>query len=803
MRNIFKLIVLLTAIISIVGCSKEKPFTPEVVTDKTYIDVTKRGLDYRGGEITINVESNTYWVINFDEEAIDWLKISPKASTGSGVVTITVYPNDGEARSAELTFDTSEGEKTSVTIAQGAVDEVLKFYSEDFGSEEVTDTSIYDFNGWNTDGIGSDMVAYSGTAKVSSTKPSHGYEGASGGNAICFQEDANVFNYGPVLVGTDEYFNLSFGVGLPAGANPSEELKVEASTDGEAWFPYYYTQVSGTQEWELSSTYFRVVEIDRIYFRITAPEGYAVDDFVIREADPLLCHYEVEFGYPGDDNHKIGYCYFSDYFDWVTYEYGGSDYIANPAVNTTETRFDIVYTLAPELVQRFEEAGWLQTDNERPCYLRLGYLKMGRSKAQGLLTSPALTSIREGREVNVQLSYKVTGYATSAGLEDMSGIVIEVEGGGTINSATKTAVEMPVEEFNRWPDEPSVVTIYNATHNTRIIFRSVYSTATLSSLNKSSRFFLDEVDVVKISKITPVVEDWQTILEIPVLEESSVATGASSLTASWPAINHAFAYEYEVTDADHKFVTSGTVNEPTCSINGLKVGYYYNLKVRAVPHQESLRYVASDWSQEVTVQTIDKDTHEIGYVFFSDNFDWIDARYGIKVDGFTDGFKDQECKGITVANGFPQETVTDWATHGWTYKGRVYVNFGTLKIGRTVSASKNVGDHAGEFYMPAGCVSEITQDATVNVKFEMDITCVTSLNDTKSYKISCSNGESYTRTFEASAIREWQAIEPIIFHNVTNKATFTISTMQMQQEIVPNRIAIDNIKISKADPNIE
>ena len=85
----------------------------------------------------------------------------------------------------------------------------------------------------------------------------------------------------------------------------------------------------------------------------------------------------------------------------------------------------------------------------------------------------------------------------------------------------------------------------------------------------------------------------------------------------------------------------------------------------------------------------------------------------------------------------------------------------------------------------------------------MDVCTVTSLNDTRNLPVSCSNGERYDFSFEASALKEWTAIEPLIFHNVSNNCTFTVSTMKQQSEIVPNRVGLDNIRISKYDTSAD
>lgn len=281
---------------------------------------------------------------------------------------------------------------------------------------------------------------------------------------------------------------MSFGVSNTLGAFDKEGLKVEASMDGDDWYPFAYETGTVASGWGKASAIFHIIGVDRMYLRFTGKAGYAIDDLLLLEGSESDNGYELEFSLDGDDNYKPGYVYFSDDFDWVTYEFGGTDYVGNPQLNTAETRFDNVYTLSQELVDKFEQAGWVQTDNSRPVYLRLGYIKLGKSRTAGLVQSPALTAIREGRTVHAELTFKATGYEGSGGARDLGDIKIEVVGGGTINSATQTELEIPLATYNAWTEDPIAVRIYNATTDTRIIFKSAYSTEYLTAAGRLQPF---------------------------------------------------------------------------------------------------------------------------------------------------------------------------------------------------------------------------------------------------------------------------------------------------------------------------
>lgn len=783
------------ALIALGGCADGDKFVSDVSTSQSTIKVNKRGLDYNGGEITIDIKSNTYWLINYDEEAVDWITVSPKAAFGDNTVSVTVEPNANDERSVTLYFDTQDGIKTEVSIYQSAFGEILSYYNENFGSEPVpAPVSADEFEGWGVNGFGSGMVTYSGTAVVSAAGEPSSYEGASGGNALLFPEDDTTLELGPIETKGDIYFRLSAGVCNNAGAFSAEGLTITASLDGEEWYPFSYTAPTATSGWGTISAMFHVIDVDRMYLKITGKAGYMLDDILITEGSESDGGYELEFSYDGDDNNKVGYTYFSDYFDWVTYEFGGTDYMANPQLNTAETRFDNVYTLTPDLIEIFENAGWKQIDNERPVYLRLGYLKIARSKCAGAVQSPAFSNIRDGRTIHTQLYFKAAMYESTNGTRDLDNIKIEVTGGGTINSATKTEIEFPIGIFSKWPEEPFVVNIYNATHQTQVTFKTAYSTEALTAAGVSNRFFLDEVELKKISKSTEIVEEWAETLAAPQISSSNVSASSTSVTASWDSVEHAFRYEYKVTRADSGDVIEQNVtNTQACAVNGLATGVSYEISVRALGHEESLRYQPSDWTEPVRITTVDKDVHPFGHVFFEDDFTWIDEDFGIGVSGWTNGFTDLAWQSLNTSYS-TAASIALWEEKGYVLAGRSYLNYGNLKIGRTVNDNKNVGDHTGTITLPVSALAEITQDAAIAVKVEFDASYYAT-SDTHVLTIECSNGESHDVTLVNTTTKTWES-HSVVFNNVTNLSTITFATYE-QEKNTPNRIYLDNFKISK------
>lgn len=96
------LILATSALFAITGCNKPEDLGPERVeiSQTTPIEFT---ID--GGSATIELVATVDWkLLNFKE---DWLAVDPKsgkASSKTQTITVTALPNEGKARSAELTF---------------------------------------------------------------------------------------------------------------------------------------------------------------------------------------------------------------------------------------------------------------------------------------------------------------------------------------------------------------------------------------------------------------------------------------------------------------------------------------------------------------------------------------------------------------------------------------------------------------------------------------------------------------------------------------------------------------------------
>ena len=793
--------VALLALALLAGCKSDTTEPAKVTTPSTTVQITKRGVDYNGGEVIISVHSNTYWVINYDTESVDWFTLSPRAAFGDADVVLNVKPNEGDQRRATLHFDTQEGNKLEIDVFQSGVNEPLSIFCEDFGTAD-SDTAVR-YRDYSQRGIGSAFVEYAGDALIATDgTPSTGYEGASGGNCAIFGAEHTTLSLGAISTADDNAFRLSFGICNTNGTPTVDDMAVEASLDGEAWYKVRYDIATPAEsgKWYIASALFHTVDVKAMHLRFTCSKNYMVDDIMLVENLGEDKGYELEFGIDGDDNHEIGYNYFSDYFDWVTADFGGTDYIVAPNLNTQETRFDNVYLLRQSLIDEFETAGWSQPDKATPAYLRLGYIKLGKSKTAGCVESPALTAIREGRTIHVKLSFKATILASADGAtKDLDNIKIEVLNGGTINSADKTEIELPVGVFNSWEDSEQSVIIYNATHETKIRFKTAYSTDALVALGKSNRFFIDEVDVAKISKATPIEENWAETLSAPTIGNDGITCTKNSISIRFAAIPHAFRYEYRITrKSDGTDVATGIVNTPSISVGDLQTDTDYAVTVRALGHEESLRYQPSEWSAEVIATPVDLDKHPAGYVFFEDDLAWL-AGDTFRAGWYTAGGGDGET-GFRIDNlesTLSADAKTIWSEHGYTRLTDKAYNYlyihgdSYFRFGRAY----NKGNCMAGIDLPKSAVSAITDGAAINVLFSINA----KYNNAGDYgvviiKAKTGDSEQIKRIALDTSDNLFKPYSAV-FENVNNTTVFTICNTNEGGKA--DRFWINSFKITK------
>ena len=78
------------------ACSTDRTGDETLALSASSVSANKRGMTYEGGDVTFDVLSNVYWVINLDEDA-DWLTVAPRAAYGNQTVTVTGRESRGQA----------------------------------------------------------------------------------------------------------------------------------------------------------------------------------------------------------------------------------------------------------------------------------------------------------------------------------------------------------------------------------------------------------------------------------------------------------------------------------------------------------------------------------------------------------------------------------------------------------------------------------------------------------------------------------------------------------------------------------
>lgn len=503
---LYKKLIYLISLLSVcwmVSCSeKEEQVPSEVKLNRTEVEINKLGFSSNGDEPGIEVASNVYWEISKGENA-EWLKVSPMGGTGITKVTIAALKNEGESRSAELTLETLDGVRTTIRINQSGGDEVVNFFSCDFGGEPgVEMVPVMAYEAWDATGVGVLAANFSGVhAFVDNQSPSNSYESASGGNNILFNSENSVFHFGPLSTKSNTSFALSFGI-----LGEKEGLVLEASNDDENWIEIPYEQLESSG-WSMAEAKFHLLnQTSYMYFRLSGSSAniYRIDDIKILEGrgnEGTL----IDFDAMVDDDKPAGFVYFEDRFDWITEDFGGGDYVGGSASGiypATGPRWD---KLPADCKPIWNASGW-SVSSGYVTYMALGYVQLGSTSAGGDMITPRLSSyipsytniprrsgIGIGKAVNVLVSFDISVYMGQTGNQDADDIVMEVLDAGTLSNKIDKEMKIEVESWNNW--KRITIPVMGATSDTRI--RIKYGVASPGARN---RFFFDHLKVEKASK---------------------------------------------------------------------------------------------------------------------------------------------------------------------------------------------------------------------------------------------------------------------------------------------------------------
>lgn len=426
MKKVFNIFIAMLAIFALACETENQTLTYEVSSDRVEIEANRRGIDCNGGEIILNVTASAYWILNVDAATAEWVEFTPKAAgAGTTEVFVTLKENTGDARVAELMFDTQAGVKEVVTISQRASDEQLSYFCETFGNEPVAeDTNLNRFQDWTTTGFGTGVLVYDGDLVVSSSNPST-IEGSSAGNSLYFNEENLELLIGPIAIYGDEYFRFAFNVCNRNGAVSKDEFKMYAGDNGDDWFPFSYNVVAPTESgWQKVVADFSLRKdiAHNIYLKVTAPAGYEIDDFALiqgykEDAAPMA---RVSM-----DSNPIGTVFFEDDLNWITRGFADVTDVDHFDVGWNVCHMNVDgYTIA-QVPQKsrdlYEASGWSFADR---CYFELdtngdGHFKIGRSSSKtphtGTLYLPAgvLSKVDHDAKISVLFSVDICRHVAS------------------------------------------------------------------------------------------------------------------------------------------------------------------------------------------------------------------------------------------------------------------------------------------------------------------------------------------------------------------------------------------------------
>ncbi len=180
-------------------------------------------------------------------------------------------------------------------------------------------------------------------------------------------------------------------------------------------------------------------------------------------------------------------------FNWLAY---GS---AVPYNTTGET---IITNWTPDQQNRGWTSSLNPVSNDRPCYARQGFVKLGKTSYGGDIISPKLSGIAGTK--NVKVTFKAAAYVSAAGtVIDSRDLVIEVLGGGTpsvslikVENVPNTQPEDNDGKVNDiWdPARAFTFNISGATASTQIRFLAKAFDLRNETPN-TNRIFLDDIKV--------------------------------------------------------------------------------------------------------------------------------------------------------------------------------------------------------------------------------------------------------------------------------------------------------------------
>lgn len=300
LRNLF--LGVCSAVAMLAAC---EPVEQNLGTPDISISVNEMAFDVDGGDQDLTVTATRDWKVENDA---DWVVVSPSSGAASAeaqTVTVSVLPNEGLDRTADLVFTIGLKKKylTVTQVGPGGSAEALIVYSNNFDVSKAQNNSGWPYLDSNYDlwdnkkGTGVETVEYEFGGKMSvrtSGKASNDGSGfshyaGSGTNKIFFGAATSILKINKItLNGTQTDFALSFGGQKYLQDGDSnfswDQFKVYVSNDMQKWVELamaFPADADINGDWNLASCNFTVPAGTTqlgLAFVATESSAYSIDD---------------------------------------------------------------------------------------------------------------------------------------------------------------------------------------------------------------------------------------------------------------------------------------------------------------------------------------------------------------------------------------------------------------------------------------------------------------------------------------------------------------------------------------------
>ena len=195
------------------------------------------------------------------------------------------------------------------------------------------------------------------------------------------------------------------------------------------------------------------------------------------------------------DTHAAGYVFFEDDFDWITPLWDASKYnqlYGWPTVDDSDFHF---FTAGANTAVGAKAAELGNTFNGSVYGRYLGFVKLGKTNENGILTTRALSGIDRERNATLLVEFDGAYYMTAAGTVDNgTAMKVTVVGDGTIDDpeATDEGRSLAIPMLHAFAWDRYAFVVKDATSATQIQFCDG-----VAASNIKTRLFLDNVKIMR------------------------------------------------------------------------------------------------------------------------------------------------------------------------------------------------------------------------------------------------------------------------------------------------------------------